>query len=92
MAVIRQHALIIVPFLIAYSAGVWYLVSGLAPASLNTTLQAIVIPLMLTSRVRHIGLLFIVYNSYIYIIIYTYKSNLMCNTVVFDCNTVNIHR
>ncbi|XP_019854065.1 PREDICTED: mannose-P-dolichol utilization defect 1 protein-like [Amphimedon queenslandica] len=60
MAVIRQHVLIIAPFLIAYSAGVWFLVSGLAPGGLNTTLQAIVIPLMLASRLTTV---LTVYNN-----------------------------
>lgn len=52
MAVINGHIMLLFPSLVVYTCGVWYLVSGLAPSNLTTTLQAMVIPLMLASRVR----------------------------------------
>jgi mannose-P-dolichol utilization defect protein 1 len=54
MALIKHHSLIFVIALSFYSVGVLYLVSGLAPMGLLTTLQGLVIPLVLSSRVTTI--------------------------------------
>ena len=53
MSLIRHHTLIMALGFALYSACVWYLISGLAPMSLLTTLQALVIPLVLSSRVSY---------------------------------------